>query len=183
MLVLVVGPSGAGKDTLLEGARQILGSDPRFHFIRRSITRPADQGPERHEPLDEAAFEQRRAAGGFALTWRAHGLLYGVPADITLHLEQGRVVVANVSRTVVAEAATRYRVRVIEVTAPPDLLARRLAARGREDALDAARRLARSVPMPADISKETVQNDGTIEQGVRRLVAALNRAAEAARQS
>ncbi len=183
MLVLVVGPSGAGKDTLLAAARQTMGSDPRFRFVRRTITRPADNGPERHEPLDEAAFETRRAAGGFALSWRAQGALYGVPADITIDLAQGRHVVANVSRTLIAEAASRWPVRVIEIAAPLDLLARRLAALGRTDAVDAARRLARAIKMPPEVPRETVINDGTVEQGARRLIAALNRAAEAARQS
>jgi phosphonate metabolism protein PhnN/1,5-bisphosphokinase (PRPP-forming) len=183
MLVLVVGPSGVGKDTLLAAARQALEGDQRFRFVRRTITRPADGGPERHEPVDEAGFETRRQAGAFALTWRAQGALYGVPSDISIDLAQGRVVVANVSRTLVGEAVQRWqKVRVIEITAPLDLLARRLAAKGREDAVDAARRLARTVKMPADVPRETVANDGTVEQGARRLIAALNRAAEAARQ-
>jgi phosphonate metabolism protein PhnN/1,5-bisphosphokinase (PRPP-forming) len=183
MLVLVVGPSGAGKDTLLAAVRQAMEGDHRFRFVRRTITRPADGGPERHEPLDEATFEARRQAGAFALTWRAQGALYGVPGDIAIDLAQGRIVVANVSRTLVGEAAQRWPVRVIEITAPLDLLARRLVARGREDAVDAARRLARAVKMPPDVPRETVVNDGTIEQGARRLMAALNRVAASVRQS
>jgi phosphonate metabolism protein PhnN/1,5-bisphosphokinase (PRPP-forming) len=183
MLVLVVGPSGAGKDTLLAAVRQTLDKDHRFRFVRRTITRPADNGPERHEPVDEATFEARRQAGAFALTWRAQGAMYGVPADIAIDLAQGRVVVANVSRTLVGEAAQRWPpVRVIEIAVPLDLLARRLAAKGREDAVDVARRLARAVKMPPEVPRETVANDGTVEQGARRLIAALNRAAEAARQ-
>lgn len=179
MLILVVGPSGAGKDTLLDGARATLESDPRFRFVRRAITRPNDDGAEQHEALDEAHFEARRAAGGFATHWRAHGLLYGIPADIGIDIAQGRVVVANVSRTVIAEVATRFPVRVLEISAPTDVLARRLAARGREDAVDAARRLARAVPLPAGIARDTVMNDGTIEQGVRRVLAALRAAVPA----
>ncbi|GLR90973.1 hypothetical protein GCM10007857_76890 [Bradyrhizobium iriomotense] len=37
-LVLVVGPSVAGKDTLIDFARAQLQSDPDFHFARRVIT-------------------------------------------------------------------------------------------------------------------------------------------------
>lgn len=177
MLILIVGPSGAGKDTLMNGARMALADNPRFRFVRRIITRPGDMGEEAHESVTEQAFELRREAGDFALTWRAHGLHYGIPADIAMDLARGRVVIVNVSRAVVAEAAARFPVSVIEVSAPANVLARRLAARGREDAVDVARRLSRSIELPLPVDRETVMNDGTIETGVRRLLAALNRAA------
>ena len=98
MLVAVVGPSGAGKDTLLAGARARLAGDARFRFVRRGITRPADPGGEDHDPLTQTAFARLRDAGGFALWWEAHGLLYGIPRDIEADLAAGRVVVANLSR-------------------------------------------------------------------------------------
>jgi len=178
MLVLVVGPSGAGKDTLLDAARATLAGDPRFRFVRRVITRPADAGGEAHEAVTEAAFATR----DLALSWRAHGLSYGIPADIADDLRAGRTVVANVSRGVISAAAQRFPVRVIEITAPPEVLTGRLAARGRETAADIAARLARSVALPDGIPSETVMNDGSIETGVSRFLAALTRAAAAARQ-
>ncbi len=176
MLILIVGPSGAGKDTLLNGAREALADDPRFRFVRRIITRPGDMGEEAHESVTEQAFELRKQAGDFALTWRAHGLHYGIPADISMDLAQGRVVVVNVSRAVVAEAAARFPVSVIEISAPADVLALRLAARGRDDAVDVARRLARSIELRLPVDRQTVVNDGTVEAGVRALVAAITRA-------
>ena len=181
MLILVVGSSGAGKDTLLNGAREALADDTRFRFVRRVITRPGDLGEEAHESVTEQAFALRQQAGDFALTWRAHGLHYGIPADISNDLAQGRIVLASVSRAVVAEAAEQFPVSVIEVTAPANLLALRLAARGREDAVDMARRLARAIDLPLPVARQTVANDGTVEQGVRRLLAAISRAAGAAR--
>ncbi len=177
MLILIVGPSGAGKDVLMNGARAALADDHRFRFVRRVITRPGDMGEEAHESVTEQAFELRREAGDFVLTWRAHGLHYGIPADITMDLARGRVVIVNVSRAVVAEAAARFPVSVIEVSAPASILARRLAARGREDAVDVARRLSRSIELPLPVDRETVMNDGTVEAGVRRLLAAISRAA------
>jgi len=183
MLILIVGPSGAGKDTLMNGARAALADDPRFRFVRRVITRPGDMGEEAHESVTEQAFELRREAGDFALTWRAHGLHYGVPAEIAMDLARGRVVVVNVSRAVVAEAAARFPVGVVEVAAPANALARRLAARGREDAVDVARRLSRAIELPLPVERERVMNDGTIEAGVRRMVAAINRVAGDALQS
>ena len=169
VLVLVVGPSGAGKDTLLQAARQTLADDPRFRFVRRVITRPADAGGEAHEAVTEAEFATR----DFALQWQAHGLRYGIPADA---IAGGVVAVANVSRTVIADAVLNFRVRVIEVTAPPDILMERLASRGREAAADIATRLARSVTVPDHVSVETVLNDGVLEDALARFLAALNRA-------
>jgi ribose 1,5-bisphosphokinase len=174
MLVLVVGPSGAGKDTLLDAAKQVLANSGRFRFVRRVVTRAADAGGEAHEPATEAEFAQR----DFALQWQAHGLRYGIPADA---ISDGLVTVANVSRTVVFEAATRFPVRVIEVTASQDVLAARLASRGREDAAEMAERLARSVALPGSIPVDTVVNDGSLDDGLKHFLAALKRAAADAR--
>ena len=179
MLVLVVGPSGAGKDTLLDAARRALARDRRFRFVRRAITRPAEAGFEAHEALNEAEFAVRERAGGFALAWRAHGLAYGIPADIGVDLTVGRVVIANVSRAVLAEATTRFPTRIIEVTAGSDVLARRLAARGRESAAEISARLSRAAPHV--VADETTVNDGDLAEAVENFLGALNRAAGSAR--
>jgi ribose 1,5-bisphosphokinase len=176
MLILVVGPSGAGKDTLMDAARARLGPDARFRFVRREITRPASAGGEDHIPVSEPQFTARAAAGAYALHWRAHGLGYGIPTDIEADLAAGRVVVANVSRAVLAEAAARYPTRVLEITAPPEVLAARLAARGRESAEDIAERIRRAVPLPAGLDIATVQNDTTPEAGADAVLAVLRAA-------
>lgn len=172
MLILVVGPSGAGKDTMLATARARLAGDPGFRFVRRAITRPADAGGEDHEALTPAEFATRR----FALSWQAHGLSYGVPIDVEADLSRGVTVIANVSRSVITDSVRRYPTRVILVTAPPMILAARLAARGRETATDIAARLVREVALPDGIDTETVLNDATLEEGAERFVAALVRA-------
>ena len=114
-----------------------------------------------------------RAAGAYALSWQAHGLGYGIPADIAADLAAGRVVIANVSRSVLAEAASRHPTRVLLVTAPAEVLAHRLAARGREDAADIARRLSREAPLPDGLDVVTVMNDTTPADGVAQFLAAL----------
>ena len=177
MLILIVGPSGAGKDTLLNGVRQLLGEHSGIRFVRRVITRPGDMGEEDHESATEQEFELREQAGDFALSWRAHGLHYGIPADISFDLAKGRVVVANVSRAVVAEAAEQFPLSVIEITAPSEVLAERLAKRGREDADDVARRLSRAIELPLPVQRLTVVNDGAPDAGVRKLMAAIREAA------
>jgi len=130
-LVLVVGPSGAGKDTLINGARHVLAGDDRFVFVRRIVTRPGNSA-EDHDSLDEAAFLRARGSGAFALWWGAHGNYYGVPLAIDHAIRNGRVVVANVSRGIVDEARARYsHLTAVLVTAPATVLAARLAGRQR----------------------------------------------------
>jgi ribose 1,5-bisphosphokinase len=165
-LVLVVGPSGAGKDTVLRYARARLGKERGIVFARRAITRPAEESEE-HEPLTLSAFLDRR----FALNWAAHGLHYGIPASIEPALVAGGIVVANVSRAILAEAAQKFRCLVVEITAPPDVLAARLAARGRESAGDIALRLAR--PQPEFCADAVIVNDATPEAAGEAFLAVL----------
>lgn len=183
MLLAVVGPSGAGKDTLMALARAQVDGDARYRFVQRSITRAAEAGGEAHRPLDVPTFEAVRDAGGFALWWNVHGLFYGIPRDIETHLAAGRVVVANLSRSVLAEAASRYPLRVLVITAPVPVLAARLAARGRETEADIAARLRREMTLADGLDVVTVMNDATPEEGAARVVAELRRAAADARQS
>ena len=174
-LFLVVGPSGAGKDTLIEGARAALEPGGAYVFPRRTVTRPAEAGGEDHETMSPEAFVERNAKGGFFATWHAHGLDYGLPGCITATLESGRHVVVNVSRAIVADLAGGMSpVAAIEIAAPPELRARRLADRAREDESNVARRLAREgAPLPEGVEVRRVVNDGTPEDGIARLIDAL----------
>lgn len=176
LLVLVVGPSGSGKDTLLGGAAQRLATDLRFSFARRTVTRVATD--EDHETVDVPTFLARLAQGDFALHWEAHGLHYGIPVSTLVPLAEGGIVVANVSRGVIPEAQDRYPVAIAEITAPVALRASRLAARGREDPGAIAARLSREVPPPSGARVHRIINDARIEDGVCTLVALMRDLAE-----
>jgi ribose 1,5-bisphosphokinase PhnN len=63
------------------------------------------------------------------------------------------------------------------VTASPEILARRLAARGRETTEDIARRLARDAAIPDGVAVDTVVNDGTPDAAADRFVTVLTQAA------
>ncbi len=171
-LVAVVGPSGAGKDTLIAAAQA---ARPGLHVARRVITRPEEAGGEPFEGVTPAEFARRKAAGAFALDWEAHGLCYGIPASIDAALAQGRDVVFNGSRAMLGTAWEHYPgLSVIHVTASAPVLAERLAARGRESRQDIARRLARaSYEIPYGIPIRVVQNDGPLAQAVAAFLAAL----------
>ena len=90
-------------------------------------------------------------------------------------LRLGRIVVANVSRGILAEAAARFPVTIIEITVPDDVRAGRLSARGREAPAEMAARLARDMPRPEGLSVATLVNDSSIDQGVSALVDLLLR--------
>lgn len=172
-LVLVVGPSGVGKDTLIDGARA-LGLEA-CAFPRREVTRAAELGGEDYVPVSDEAFNRRQAEGGYALSWRAHGLGYGVPADIEDLLAAGRTVVVNVSRAVIEEARRRYaNLLVVSVTADPDILRARLQARGREIAAEIEARIARA--MAFQVQGEDVfelRNNGDREVAVDAFISLL----------
>jgi len=172
--VLVVGPSGAGKDTLISFARDALAGDSRFVFVQRVITRPPGEG-ESNTEMDGDAFSAAAASGAFALAWRTHGHGYGIPASIRDDLAAGRVVIANVSRMVLENAAAiADRRTVIEIAASPETLARRIAARGREAGDAVTGRLARRVPvLPAGAAHIVIQNDGELATTGAALVALL----------
>ncbi len=145
-LILVVGPSGVGKDTLIAGARERLGDGHGFVFPRRYITRPADYGGEDHVPVSPETFEKMLSDGEFLLHWSAHGFSYGVSGDIAGDLRQGCAVVVNGSRGVVDDARERIRpFHAVHVTASRDAIAERLSRRGRETAEQSQMRLDRMV--------------------------------------
>ena len=177
-LFLVVGPSGAGKDSLIDGARGVLGTDSRYVFAQRVITRPADAGGEAHRPATPAEFEELELRGAFSLSWQAHGLRYGIPRSIEDELRSNRNVVANVSRSVLDVARARYApLTVVYVTAPHSVLAERLAQRGREPVDAIVTRLRRAGLMsPAGDDVVTIVNDGALCAAVDRFVAVLRSA-------
>jgi ribose 1,5-bisphosphokinase len=174
-LVLVVGPSGVGKDTLIGGARHALDNDKRFTFVRRIVTRKADVQVEDHDSMDPDLFMKLEQSGRFALSWDAHNLRYALPLSVETDLALGKVVVANVSRHVVAEARLKYPAcSVILITAEISCRAERLIKRGREGRDQITARLAReSGPVPAGITPIVIDNSGMLAIGVTAFVMAL----------
>ncbi len=171
----VVGPSGAGKDSLIDGARKVLPCD-QFVFARRTITRPHGSPGEDHEACTEAEFQTRISKNGFLITWQAHGLNYGLPSSLLDEMRAGSNIIANGSRAMVA--ALREKIPsliVIEVNAPKSVLEKRLASRGRETTDDVARRLNRTVvDYPAGQSVVRVINDGTLKDGIDKFINAIH---------
>jgi phosphonate metabolism protein PhnN/1,5-bisphosphokinase (PRPP-forming) len=167
-LFLVVGPSGAGKDSLIDGAKAALKMDSRYLFPQRYITRPADAGGEDHIPVSDAVFDTLEQRGELLLSWHAHNLRYGIPATVGEQLSEGLNVIVNVSRTVV-DAARRTFVPmvVLYVSVPDDVLAARLTARGRETTADIAKRVARAREYElAGQDVQVIDNGGILEDSI-----------------
>ena len=169
-LVLVVGPSGAGKDTLLRVARTACIEDHDIVFPRRVVTRESS-ADEDNIAVSEGEFRLACEHGGFAVHWAAHGHCYALPIEINDDIRAGRVVVANVSRTVIGALREAYaNVIVVAITAPPEVLAQRLAARSRHSDGNIADRLARSVEDATAHADVTILNAGSAEYHGRQLV-------------
>lgn len=161
-LVYVVGPSGAGKDSVLNWVRQQLRPHPSIHWARRTITRPARAGDEVHEAVDEAQFLALRERGAFALNWQANGLHYGVRASELAPIEQGHWVFLNGSRGHLDTTRGRFPgTTVVHVSASPDTLRQRLLARGRESAAEVEARIERLQTFPLNDAR-LVLNDGEL---------------------
>lgn len=184
IMVAVVGPSGAGKDSLINAARAHFRGDPRIGFVRRVITRPADGATEDHIPATSEAFEARKRDGGFALSWEAHGLQYGIPVETLDEIARGRILIANGSRAALGAFSKTYpTLAVLEITARADVIAQRLAGRGRETAREIEQRLARDTgAWRPDCPHLRIDNSGTLSdaslqvcEAIEALAASLKR--------
>jgi ribose 1,5-bisphosphokinase len=163
-LIVVVGPSGAGKDSVINYALDRL-SGARVERVRRVITRANDAGGEDHEAISVAGFEEQRALGAFAVSWSAHGLYYGIPKETKARLAAGEILIANGSRSALPLfRATFWPMKVVNIIASPEVLAKRLIARGRESEEEIFNRLSRRVPTLAhEPDVTTIENSGALE--------------------
>ena len=177
VFIAVVGPSGAGKDTIIDYAREKLHDDSGVEFVRRVITRPSDAGSEDHDTLADAAFDEAEKQGAFALSWPAHGLKYGLPANVDRTIADGRVAIANLSRGALPALRQRYaNVAVVEITARHDILAERLSARGRESRGEVLARLARTAAVDRGADVITIDNSGAREEAGERFLEIVRKA-------
>jgi ribose 1,5-bisphosphokinase len=169
-LVLVVGPSGAGKDTLLGLARTACADDRNVVFPRRVITREASASEE-NEEVSIGTFQEALMRGDYAMHWEAHGHRYALRRAIDDEIRAGRAIIANVSRTVIGAMRRAYAdVVVILITAPPNVLAERIAMRARSSDGMVEDRLRRMVEDASAAPDVTIVNISSAEYHARQLV-------------
>ncbi|MGK3137054.1 ribose 1,5-bisphosphokinase [Pantoea trifolii] len=167
-LIWLTGPSGSGKDSLLNALRE---APPENLLIaHRYITRAADAGGENHVALSEAEFRRREALGLFAVSWQAHGMHYGLGEEIDLWLARGLNVLVNGSRLHLPIVQQNYGTQLLPLVlqVSPVVLETRLLQRGRESEAEIERRLARAAePLPAHC--HALNNDGALSDTLEHL--------------
>ena len=168
VLILVAGPSGSGKDTLISAARRALAANSDFVFPSRIITR-ADQTGEEHIHIWQRDFERFRSEELFFLDWDAHGFSYGIAANVQDDLDAGRAVIFNVSRRMIPEARRKWcRTAVISVRAASGALRSRLRARGRESEAEIEARIRRAEDSACAIDGPVhdLDNSGSLDDAI-----------------
>ncbi|QKZ03584.1 MULTISPECIES: phosphonate metabolism protein/1,5-bisphosphokinase (PRPP-forming) PhnN [Pseudomonas] len=182
-VIYLMGPSGSGKDSIIEAARAAL-AQVGVQVARRIITRSAEAVGEDAIGVSPDAFARMREAGEFAMDWQANGLQYGIGADINARLTRGQHVLANGSRAWLPHALQRYPdLLPVLVTVDTRVLRQRLLARGRESVHDIEQRLARNERLQADAGQwkeggvriEALDNSADLASAVQRLLALLAR--------
>ena len=175
-LVYLMGPSGAGKDSVLQGLQPYL-EGRRCRIVRRVITRSAEAMGEEAISVLPGEFDERERAGDFAMVWRANDLAYGIPREIDRWLEDGYQVIVNGSRGYLEEALRRYPdLLAVLLEVEPAILRQRLLARAREDGTQIEARLARnaemagSTVMQGDERFVRLDNSGSLGNAVQRLL-------------
>lgn len=178
-LIAVVGPSGVGKDTIMQTLKV---QCPEIELATRVITRPQDAGGEDFVGVSAEEFARQKSDGDLALDWVAHGLSYGVPKSIEDHMRDGRTVLFNGSRAALPLAEEKYPdLKIIMILASQETLAKRLADRGRETAEDVKNRLKRaSYKAPAGKNVVMISNDGILQDAVDQLKKAIMAGVETA---
>ncbi|ULN66222.1 ribose 1,5-bisphosphokinase [Vibrio gigantis] len=173
-LYYVIGPSGAGKDSIISALREQFVKD--LVVAHRYITRAADAGGENHVELSDDEFFIRYSRNMFAMSWQAHGMSYGIGQEVHQWMDAGLSVVVNGSRAYLDAARDLFGEKLVPVvvSVKPEVLEARLRARGRESEAEIALRLQRAADYCVDSVSGVstinntlcIDNSGTLEQSI-----------------
>jgi ribose 1,5-bisphosphokinase len=180
-LVYVMGPSGAGKDSLLAWLRSRLPAGAPVHIARRTITRrtlPSGlSDDEQHEEIGNTDFGRLSGTETFAMSWDAHGLQYGIRRSELQPLLEGGWVLVNGSRAYLPQALQTFPdMTVLHITAGEETLRQRLKARARESTEATEQRVQRATQyrVPEGVlTAIEIRNEGDLNTAGGDLLAAL----------
>lgn len=163
-VILLVGPSGSGKDTLLRAARKRFNGSQVLGFVRRYITRPPD-GNEDNFYIDSACFNILKENNFFVSDWQAHGNEYGIPRHAFSTVYGPKRFLCSISRGAIDDFERFHdNVTVLQVTAPQSVLRQRLQGRGRENDEDVEKRLQRAAAPVRAKNLITFDNSAELEK-------------------
>lgn len=161
-LIVVVGPSGAGKDSILKAALLHFENNARVELVRRVITRECHPGSEVHDSVNEEQFYSHRKQGDFSVWWQANDLFYALPISVNHKLQQGQLLIANGSRAAIDDIRSKFeQLTVVNITVSEGVLAERLERRNRETAEEIKKRLARNKTITALEGDDIVNIDNS----------------------
>lgn len=166
-LIIVVGPSGAGKDSVIKAAQTHFSDNPRVEFVRRVVTRECDPKAEIHDSVSEKQFKAQQLRGDFSVWWQANGLYYGLPSAVHSNIEAGHLLIANGSRGALADIRSQFnQLTTVHIVASEDVLAQRLERRSRENAEEIKLRLQRNKTIAPLAGGDVVTIDNSGERQV-----------------
>ncbi len=178
-LIYVVGPSGAGKDSLLSWLRQHTPAAAAVHWTRRTIDRPNSERPdaEDHTSVEAGGFDQLLAEGQFAMHWQANAHRYGIrTSELEALKDPNMCVLVNGSRAHLPVAALAYpNLTVLHITAEAQVLRQRLMARGRESEAAVEARMGRpsALELPLGCRLIEIHNNTSLDAAGAQLLAQL----------
>ncbi|MCI0583365.1 MAG: guanylate kinase [Chloroflexi bacterium] len=177
LLVIVSGPSGVGKDSVIDEIRRVP-RDPDYHYVVTCTTRPRrayEIDDVHYHFLDEAEFTRLRDEGELLEANEVHGHWYGTPrADVRDALRRGHDVILKIDVQGAAVVKQTVPEALLIFLVPPSLedLFGRLQARATEsaDELDIRQRnAALELARQSDYDHVVVNETGQIERTARRI--------------
>lgn len=183
LLVIISGPSGVGKDTIIEALRA-RNPEAHRHYVVTCTTRgrrPSERDGIDYRFMDAAAFATLRDRGALLEANEVHGNWYGTPRDQVVEaLASGRDAVLKIDVKGAHVVHRRVPEALLIFVVPPSLeeLNRRLVARSTETPEQLARRqrdaaieLASQGDYDHVVVNETDQVDTTAEE-IEQIIAA-----------
>ena len=165
-LIVVVGPSGSGKDTLLKKAIKKI---PNSILVKRYITRKKDNNNEDHYSISVKNFQDKISKKCFFVYWKAHGFSYGIPLKEIKKIEHGKTIIFNGSRKILFKIKQKVNnVKIINIIAPLTLIKKRLINRAREDKKSINKRIKRKINLLPK-NTITINNNKSISIGANKL--------------
>jgi len=144
MLLIISGPSGTGKGTLV---KKLMDSDPSIYFSCSATTRPPrteEVDGVHYHFIDEAEYEQRLSQGAFLEHAVVHGYRYGtMKEEVYASLARGKNVLLDIDSQGAIRVMEQERDYVSIFMLPPSFRALRvrLHTRNTDDPTEIERRL------------------------------------------